>query len=245
MRRCTQASIVIELVGSQCAKMFFAHGDAGGFLCLSEQAMSNASFIMLFKFLVMWWYQGYTRDHILARHVSRITLARPLNKLHRSDPIVAYIEARPWTYRIEFRRGQSDEGLVSLGRLMEIGALHVDLKRGELSDQEALELILSEDVYIESEELLLDKVAQKSAYVGNYEPPDLRTDDSTGTYAFLSGLPPLAKRPLQLDGRYAYWNFCWLALALSIGSVLLWLPEDIAPRPSFLAKEKPARKFDY
>merc|ERR1711879_247525 len=162
------------------------------------------NFIMLLHCGAMWWYQCYTRDHILARHVTSITLHKSLDDMQIGEPLIAYIETRPWTHRLEFRPRSSDS-VVPLGRLAELGALHIDQRRGQVTDPAALELILDDAYEITSEIVSTDDGLKQLAYVGNYEVTDLRQEDESGAYEWLAGLSPIVKRPLQWDGRYAFW----------------------------------------
>eukprot|EP00928_Gymnodinium_smaydae_P091339 TRINITY_DN75048_c0_g1_i1.p1 TRINITY_DN75048_c0_g1~~TRINITY_DN75048_c0_g1_i1.p1 ORF type:complete len:289 (-),score=26.03 TRINITY_DN75048_c0_g1_i1:176-1042(-) len=242
MRRCTQAAIGLEIVGSQAAKLLFHHGDVG-LHTLAEQDMVMNNFVMLLHCGAMWWYQGFTRDHILARHVTSISLEKRYEHVNDGETLMAYVETRPWTHRLEMR-ARTRHDAVPLGKLAELGAIHIDKRRGDVQDQKALDFILADDTEIIAERISLDDSAKAVASVGNYEVTDFLQEDPSGTYEWLGSLPPLIKRPLQVDGRYAFWNFCFLAPAMAIGSVLLFLPEGTLPKPSFM-KPKPSRNFEW
>lgn len=242
MRRCTQLAIGIELVGSQCAKFLFNDFDFAMF-SVAEQGFVMNNFVMLLHCGAMWWYQGYTRDHILARHVTSITLAKSLDEMKVGEPLVAYIETRPWTHRLEFRPRSRDD-IVSLGRLKELGAIHVDQRSGEVYDPVALDLLLDDVFEITSATVWLDEEAKKLANVGSFEATELLQEDTAGEYERLAQMHPMIKLPFQWPGRYAYWNFCVVSLAMGLGSVVLFLPRGFIPWPQFM-KPGPSRNFDY
>merc|ERR1712232_816541 len=159
MRRCTQFAIGIEILGSQCAKMIFQTVDVTSFHSVAEQGLVMNNFIMLLHSGAMWWYQGYTRDHILARHVTSISLDKPLADVQFGEPLIAHIETRPWTHRLELRPRSRDD-VLPLGRLMDLGAIHIDRNRGEVLDETALDLLLDDVMEITAEEISVDEEAK-------------------------------------------------------------------------------------
>merc|ERR1711974_371337 len=110
---------------------------------------------------------------------------------------------------------------------MELGAIHIDRKNGEVFDEAALDLLLDDVMEIAAERISIDEDAKLSAYVGNYEATDLRQEDESGAYAMYANLPPLVKRPIQWSGKYTFWIFCFFAPAMGIGSLILFLPEHV------------------
>lgn len=244
MRRRVQLGMVVELVGSQAAKVLFHNVDLTNFLTLTEQAMSNGNFVMALHLAAVWWYQGFTRDHLLARHVTRISFSKPLSKIPAGEPVVAFVETGPWSRRLEFRPGPAqpasgtdDDGagqLVPFGQLVQLGAVHVDEARGQVLDQAALGLLMSGQMHIASEEIVADEHKKRLAFVGDYEVTSLLQRDASGAYQWLADLPPALQRPLRWRGSSALWNFGVAALAMGVGSVAMWLPSGMLPRPAWL-----------
>mmetsp|Transcript_42944 Transcript_42944/g.79819 ORF Transcript_42944/g.79819 Transcript_42944/m.79819 type:complete len:291 (+) Transcript_42944:87-959(+) len=243
MRRCTQLAIGVELLGSKCAMFLFNDFDFANFHSIAEQGFVMNNFVMLLHCGAMWWYQGYTRDHILARHVTSITLQKSLENMKVGEPLIAYIETRPWTHRLEFRPRSRDD-IVSLGRLKELGAIHVDQRCGEVYDPVSLDLLLDDVFEITSSTITLDEEAKRAALVGDFEATDLLQEDTAGEYERLSHLHPLVKQPFQWPGRYAYWNFCVVSLVMGFGSVILFVPKAYLPWPQFMMPG-PSRNFEY
>lgn len=246
MRRCVQVGMGLEFFGTLLAKAFSHNIDFTNFLSVSEQAMSNSHFVMVLHLGAMWWYQGYTRDHLMARHVTRIRLEKPLSEIGAEKPVTVWLETGPWTRRLEFRAGPGSGTMLNLGQLLRLGALHVDERRGEVLDSAALDLLTSGQMHIVSEELITDEEAKQRAFIGEYEVTELLQDDTSGSYEWLDDLPPILTRPLRWRGSSALRNFGIAALAMGGGSVVLWLLEGTVPRPSlfdrsgFLSKPKPA-----
>merc|ERR1711971_921808 len=150
-------------------------------------------------------------------------------------PVIAYVETRPWTHRLVFVP-EPDAEVLSLGRLEDLGGIYIDRSRGHVADAAALELLLSDRMHIAAEHTSVDEEAKQLAFVGNYEVTDLLQDDTDHSYERLASLPSLVKAPLRWDGRYAYWNFCFLSLAMSVGTVILWLPDYMVPKPAFMKR---------
>merc|ERR1712110_1020861 len=98
---------------------------------------------------------------------------------------------------------------------------------------------------ITAESITVDEESKISAHVGDYEVPSLLQVDESGplSYEYLATLPPSVKRPLQWHGKYAFLNFCFFAPLMSVGAVVLFLPEAVFPRPSFMKRKR--REFDW
>lgn len=233
MRRRVQAGMAIEFVGSQLEKVCFHSFDFTNFLSISEQAMSNNNFIMFLHLGAVWWYQGFTRDHLLARHVTRISLDKPLSEVNAGEAVVCVVETGPWLRRLEFKPGPSGTR-VPFGHLVQLGAIHVDEERGEVLDRGALDLLVSGHMHIAAEELIVDENAKRHAFIGDYEVTDLLQDDDRGAYSWYVSLPPLLQRPMRWRGSAALRNFGIAAMAMGVGSLVLWLPAGTIPFPHFL-----------
>lgn len=254
MRWRVQAAIAIEIIGTNVVHVVAPSIDYGEFLSASEQAFSNGNFFMLLHCVAMWWYQGFTRDHLLERHVTRVALERPLSEVRAGEAVVALVETGPWTRRFDLRPGECPNGTVPLGQLMQLGALHVDEERGEVIDRSTLELLQDRDcLHIAAEELLTDEGAKERAMVGtrlggsqlaralvgSYEPARMLQRDESETFTWLDNLHPVLQRPLTWRGSSAMRNFGLAALAMALGSVVAALPRGALPLPEFLQSRTP------
>eukprot|EP00931_Biecheleriopsis_adriatica_P092959 TRINITY_DN66717_c0_g1_i1.p1 TRINITY_DN66717_c0_g1~~TRINITY_DN66717_c0_g1_i1.p1 ORF type:complete len:291 (-),score=35.05 TRINITY_DN66717_c0_g1_i1:47-919(-) len=247
MRRRVQVAIFVEFFGSQFAKSFGRHFDFTNFLSVSEHAMANSTLVTVLHVGAMWWYQSYTRDHLMARHVTRIWLESPGPRpLENGVPLVVHVETGPWSRRLELRSRGVHIKTVPLGRLAQVGAIHIDRERGEILDNEALELVLSNTLHPVSEELHTDEDLKHDVGIGSYDVMPLLIEDTTGVYKWMADLPPLLQRPLLWRGSSVFRNFGFASLAMGFGSVLIWLPKGSIPMPPFLEQAlapKPSFKY--
>lgn len=234
MRRSVQAGFAVELVGTSVAKSFFHFIDLANFLSVSEQAMSNTNFIMLVRMGAIWWYQGYTRDHLMARHVTRLSLAKPLAEIGPTEPVVVFLETGPWTRRLEFHRGRGPSTTMPFAQLVKLGAIHLDEANGEVLDSKALQLLHSGSLHIASEELYTDEEAKRRLHIGSYEVPSLLHDDASGANQWWADLPPSVLKPLSWRSSLALYNAGVLVLLMGMGSVVQWLPRGTIPLPGIV-----------
>mmetsp|Transcript_113592 Transcript_113592/g.316053 ORF Transcript_113592/g.316053 Transcript_113592/m.316053 type:complete len:211 (-) Transcript_113592:60-692(-) len=210
--------------------------------------MSNSSFVILLHIGAMWWYQGFTRDHLLARHVTQISFEKPISEVRAGEAVVALVETGPWTRRLELRPPAPGAAeTVPLGQLAQLGAVHIDEGRGEVLDRAALDLLMGSHLRLASEELRTDEEASRRAFVAGYEVAPLLQDDAEGMHQRLAELPNVLQRPLRWRGSSAMRNFGLAALAMAAGSVASWLPPGALPLPESLARWWGPRKrvFEY
>ncbi|CAJ1413750.1 unnamed protein product, partial [Effrenium voratum] len=89
--------------------------DATNFLTVSEQLMSNSNFVLALHAGAIWFYHCFLRDHLTARHVTRIYLDRPWSEipeaLDSKGTIVATVETGTSWHQI----GTLGGGAVSVG----------------------------------------------------------------------------------------------------------------------------------
>lgn len=249
MRRCVQLGMAIEFFGFYFVKFGMHSVDWTSFLSVSEQATANSNFLMLLHIGAVWWYQSFTRDHLLARHVTRISLSRPVPDAGAgageplAEPLAVFVETGPWMRRLEFWPGPGGDAVVPFEYVARFGGLHIDEGRGEVLDRGALDLLMSRQMHMASEKVFVDEEAKRRAFVGGYEVPDLLQEDPERAYDRLAALPAFLQRPLQWRGSSAMRNFGAAALAMGIGSVVILLPAGTVPLPSFvhgLVAPKPA-----
>eukprot|EP00913_Durusdinium_trenchii_P034965 g32707.t1 len=130
LRRKTQATVALDLLGAPYAKVLGHHFDFENFMTVTEQLASNSTFVLLLHAGAVWYYQAFLRDHLMARHVTRITLERV-----EAEITVAYVETGPWLRRVELGRQAPSPSSVSFRRLLTNGCLHVDRRLGTISDE--------------------------------------------------------------------------------------------------------------
>ncbi|CAK8989575.1 Putative sulfate transporter YbaR [Durusdinium trenchii] len=237
LRRKTQATVALDLLGAPYAKVLGHHFDFENFMTVTEQLASNSTFVLLLHAGAVWYYQAFLRDHLMARHVTRITLERV-----EAEITVAYVETGPWLRRVELGRQAPSPSSVSFRRLLTNGCLHVDRRLGTISDEAAFRRLCEEDLFPVKEEMFTDGDAKSAAHLGAHEPSPLVAEDSEGTLSWLENLRPAwLLRPLQWHGQ----AFCAsstvtdlnspvlytrrryfgnLFLTMGITSVIIWLP---------------------
>jgi len=232
MRRRVQAGMALEFFGTQVSNLVFHDG-----MEVISTISDTSNFIMLLHLYVVWKYAAFTRDHLMARHVTRIALLEPRVPMTEgggccaqhsravlsvAEPLSVLVETGPWTRRLELMPGPGG-ATVPLGQLVRLGGLHVDRAHGEVLDVAALEVLIEGGHYIASEELVTDVEAKERASIGNYEVPPLLQEDTSGAYQWMEQQRWL-HGPLQWPGSRAMQLFGFTALAMGAGTVLIWLP---------------------
>lgn len=226
MRRRVQVAMALDLIAAPYAKVLGNHFNPEDFLSASEQLMANSNFVLVLHAGAIWWYHCFLRDHLVARHITRISA--------RSQPdetVVIHLETGPWSRRLLLSPAKApDAGSgVSLRQMLATGVFQVDREIATVLDDEAFQELCQRDLYPISEELSTDDAAKAAAHIGLHEPAPLVIEDSEGTLNRLEALPPWLKSPLQWHGRWFCRYFGNLSLAMGITSVLVWLPPDFFP----------------
>lgn len=223
--------MALDLIAAPYAKVLGNHFNPEDFLSASEQLMANSNFVLVLHAGAIWWYHCFLRDHLVARHITRISAER--SERSPDETRVIHLETGPWSRRLLLSPEAPDAGGVSLRQMLATGVFQVDRERGTVLDDEAFQELSQRDFYPISEELSTDDAAKAAVHIGLHEPAALMVDDSEGALNRLEGLPPWLKSPLQWHGRWFCRYFGNLSLAMGITSVLVWLPPDSFPSFSF------------
>lgn len=232
MRRRVQVAMALDLIVAPYAKVLGNHFNPEDFLSASEQLMANSNFVLVLHAGAIWWYHCFLRDHLVARHITRISAERS----QPDETMVIHLQTGPWSRRLLLSpKGAPDVGqsAVSLRQMLATGAFQVDREMGTVLDDEAFQELCQRDLYPISEELSTDDAAKAAVHIGLHEPAALVVEDSEGTLNRLEALPPWLQSPLQWHGRWFCRYFGNLSLAMGITSVLVWLPRDSFPSLSF------------
>lgn len=186
MRRRVQVGATLEICGTQASNYLY-HSDWNAYVVAMENFhFENSALLLGVHVMLMWWYQSFLRDALLARHVTRIALvegsqpsiAPPSGEAEAEaseKPICTLlVETGPWVRRVDLMRpraratsrGEVDEhaAQIPFGAIVELGLLHVDRKRGELVDPEAFERLLR-DGLVGGEEITTNNIHADAAFV--------------------------------------------------------------------------------
>eukprot|EP00434_Breviolum_minutum_P021201 symbB.v1.2.018704.t2/scaffold1502.1/size115091/1 len=214
MRRRVQAAMALDLIAAPYAKVLGNHFDPENFLSASEQLMADSNFVLVLHAGAIWWYHCFLRDHLVARHVTSISWARPAGE----STFAAIIETGPWTRQVQLSSSQAQGATtVSLRQMFATGALYMYRESGTILDETAVQDLCQSDIYPISEELHTNAAAKAAMHIGLHEPAGLVVEDSEGTLNRLEA--SWLQRPLQWHGR----SFGNLSLAMGITSVIIWM----------------------
>lgn len=246
MRRRVQLGIFLEISGTQAGNFLF-HNSSTFLHDSSTFYFENSAALLALHVWLMWWYHGFMRDALLARHITRIAICRPPAVSDDSEPLIpggatdretfaVIVETGPWTRHLELSslRGASNVQnavsapgrKVSLGQVLRLGVLHVDRKRGDVLDAAALASLVDEDFLVTREEITTDVARLEAAYIhADRMVPFLQeagAHDSSGS-SFLERLGKNAwlNRAFQLPGGPTLDGFGLVALAMGVGSVIV------------------------
>jgi len=221
MRRRVQVGMAIEFFGTPLAKLYYY----GGLEAVSAFSTSSDLFMVL-HIGVVWWYQSFTRDHLLARHVTRIALIEHKEQNGASATAPAslrmIVDTGPWSRTLELRAGKNGTR-VPFKHLVRLGGLHVDRVQGRVFDDVILKHITDDELYVAHEELHVNEAEKHRLSIGDYAVTPLLQDDESGAYEWLDQIP-LLHGPLQWHGSLAMRFFGLAALVMGIGSVIRWVP---------------------
>lgn len=249
MRRRVQVGAALQITGTTFFN-FLHHSDVNAAMhALSTFHFENSAVLLGVNIIVLWKFQEFLRDALLARHVTRIAFADdiPLGIAGEScegAEAPAYgliIETGPWTRRVELIQPRAEGAVgdeldkegsqVPIGKLLQLGLLHVDRKRGEVMDEQAFESLMSSGLVVGTEEITTDIDHGKYAYVSvDSLLPFLNEAGVSGHSQFESGTimdklqnNEWMNKHFQLHGGLAMTSFGNLALCMGIGSIVMWL----------------------
>eukprot|EP00435_Cladocopium_sp_Y103_P045361 s900_g13.t1 len=131
MRRRVQVAMALDLIVAPYAKVLGNHFNPEDFLSASEQLMANSNFVLVLHAGAIWWYHCFLRDHLVARHITRISAERS----QPDETMVIHLQTGPWSRRLLLSpKGAPDVGqsAVSLRQMLATGAFQSSLQQKEI-----------------------------------------------------------------------------------------------------------------
>lgn len=143
------------------------------------------------------------------------------------EPIVVLVQTGPWLRRLRLVAGadggaSSANERVSFGQMLGSGLLHLDREMGEVVDERSLEALLHAPLFVEAEDVTTDVDAAKRAYIGDDRLAMFLSEGVDAEQTQGLNKHPVARRVLRINGGRFLDGFGWLALAMGLGSVVLW-----------------------
>jgi len=250
MRRRVQAGAALQIVGTQFSN-YIGYHDWNHFIVAMETFhFENSAVLLAVSVFAIWQYHAFLRDALMARHVTRIAIAAPAtpalaSAIEEIDEIElpvceVLIEAGPWTRRVELLRPRAasttDKQIdmtgsqIPLGRLFQLGLLHIDYSRGHVIDEAAFESLMHDGLVLGKEVVYTDVAYANYAFVTQDSMlPFLSEAGVSGTSGDGKGstVEELQKyewinRTFQLNGGKVMTYFGNLALCMGVGAVAVW-----------------------
>jgi len=231
MRRRVQIGMTLEFVGTQLTNFLYA---GSGMAAFSTYVIENSNFLVGLHIFLVWRYYIFLRDAVLARHVTSIALATPLEEeAAPNDSAVIAIVTGPWTRLVELASPnrqalvgrEHEQGSVPLGLLLQTGVLHVDTAQGESVDAAVLGRLRQGNHVVVQEEVNTDVDALLRACISPDKMlPFLAEAHSEAHFSavrYFEQYPRLEKM-FQWSGNSAMDFFGLIALGMGAGSVLVF-----------------------
>jgi len=243
MRRRVQLGITLEVLGTQVSNFVFHSSWEDYVHAMNTFHFENSALLLGVHCILVWKYHAFLRDALLARHVTRV--ATTTLDSTEVDGVgdaarVVFVETGPWTRRVELMRprvlGTMEEvdvvgAQVPFGQLLQLGVLHVDSTRGEVVNATALEHLVRGDLVVGREEVTTDVPALLHVHVSPEKMMPFLADAGVSTSlekrheSMLGRLGASAwlSRRMQFSGAWAMDAYGYLAIAMGLGTVLLWM----------------------
>lgn len=251
MRRRVQFGIALQVLGTQVVN--FLHTNTWETFYHAQETFyfENSAALLALHVLIVWRYQAFLRDALLARHVTRISrLESPLSLTAEGhaaqtlgEQVSVQVDIGPWSRRLDLvprsphpKDGREDVDVrtgTPFGRLLRLGVLHADLSEGQVHDVELCQRLRFGDLVVANEELFTNVVAVRQVFVGeNSAAPFLADTDGDSVLEQLEAHPRMHWL-LQWNGGRIFDLFGYVALAMGAGTILIWSwPEALKPARS-------------